>query len=324
MNTKMHIAVVSDIHYSCHAERARHDFEEQGVPNPFLRQIAKLYRRFVWLKDPLNHYHRLDLFIEKSGNPDFCFALGDYTCDTAFIGVADDLSFQSANECLNKLQNKFGDNFKALIGDHELGKLSLFGGVGGLRLASYQRAINRLNLEPYWKLEFGKYAFIGITSTVIAMPIFQSETLVDEKPLWLDLYKNHLKAVSEIFNQIRNEKRIILLCHDPSALCYLAEEPAVKSKLNQIELTLIGHLHSNAVFKASQYLSGIPQINFLGHTPKRLTHALRKSKVWKSFNIKLCPSLSGIQLLKDGGFCTLSIDLNGNEEAQFTFHHLKW
>ena len=324
MDNIMNIAIVSDIHYSCELERQRYDFEKQGVPNPFLRYIAKLYRRFVWLKDPLNHYYKLDLFLDKVGNPDFAIALGDYTCDTAFIGVADDLSFASAKECLGKLQSKFGKNFKAIIGDHELGKLSLFGGIGGLRLASYNRAITELGLEPYWSLKFGKYILVGITSTIIAMPIFQSEALDEERPQWLETYNQHLKAIRKIFDEIEPDNRIILFCHDPSALCYLAEEPSVQSRLNQIEMTIIGHLHSNAVLKASKYLSGIPQINFLGHTPRRLSKALRKSRVWKDFKLRLCPSLSGIQLLKDGGFCQLNLDTNGKQNAQFIFNHLPW
>ncbi len=320
----MHIAIVSDIHYSCELERQRYDFEKYGVPNPFFRFIAKLYRRFVWLKDPLNHYYKLDLFLKKVGNPDFAIALGDYTCDTAFIGIADELSFTSAKECLGKLQSKFGKNFKAIIGDHELGKLSLFGGIGGLRLASYNRAVTELGLEPYWSLKFGKYVLVGITSTIIAMPIFQSEALDEEREQWLGLNNQHLKAIAKIFDEVKPDNRIILFCHDPSALCYLSEEPSVQSKLNQIEMTIIGHLHSNAVLKASKYLSGIPQINFLGHTPRRLSKALRKSKVWKDFKLQLCPSLSGIQLFKDGGFCELNIDTSGRQNARFIFRHLPW
>jgi hypothetical protein len=142
----MHIAIVSDIHYSCELERQRYDFEKYGVPNPFFRFIAKLYRRFVWLKDPLNHYYKLDLFLKKVGNPDFAIALGDYTCDTAFIGIADELSLTSAKECLGKLQSNLAKTLKPLSATTNLVNKSLWR-YWSLRLASYNRLLLNLGLN---------------------------------------------------------------------------------------------------------------------------------------------------------------------------------
>lgn len=318
------ILLVSDIHYACEAERQRRDFEDRGVPNPLLRPIARMYRRFVWLRDPLNHYDKFYKFLEKSPNSDLCVALGDFTCDTAFVGVSDDVTFASAKECVDKLRSKFGKNFKAVIGDHELGKLSLFGGVGGLRLESYYRVLNGLKIEPYWQYFIGNYILIGITSSVVAMPIFISETLQNESEKWRDLHEEHLKVICEYFKQVESDRKIILFCHDPSALSILGEIPLIREKFEHIEMTVIGHLHSNAVFKASKYFAGIPEIKILGHTPRRLSKAMQKARVWKNFKVSLCPSLAGIQLLKDGGFCELTLDLNGKMPPQFNFHRLPW
>jgi hypothetical protein len=40
-------------------------------------------------------------------------------------------------------------------------------------------------------LKFGKYVLVGITSTIIAMPIFQSEALDEEREQWLGLNNQH-------------------------------------------------------------------------------------------------------------------------------------
>lgn len=318
------IVVVSDIHYAGALERQRRDFEDRGVPNKWLRPIARAYRRFVWLKDPLSHYHRLDIFLKNAPEVDFAIGLGDYSCDTGFVGVSDDAAFDSAKECLRKLKEKFNGNFAGVIGDHELGKLSLFGGVGGMRVASFYRAVNELGLKPFWKIEFGRFVLIGVTSSVVALNIFKVETLPEELPEWEKIYRQHIKDIQNGFSQISPHQKIILLCHDPSALAYLAELPEVNAKLPQFEMTVIGHLHSRAVFNTSRYLAGMPQINFLGHTPRRLSKALSRARIWRMFKTQLCPSLSGIQLFKDGGYCVLQFNKDSADSVALKFHHLPW
>src|SRR5207253_7886503 len=118
-------------------------------------------------------------------------------------------------------------------------------------------------------------------------------------------------------------QRILLFCHDPTALPFLWHEAPVRGKLPQIERTIIGHLHSRLILFKSRLLAGMPVINFLGHTPHRLSSALREARYWKPFKVLLCPSLSGIELLKDGGFYTAEIDPEGHEPAGFRFHRLR-
>ncbi len=84
----------------------------------------------------------------------------------------------------------------------------------------------------------------------------------------------------------------------------------------------MGHLHSNLILFKSRLLAGMPVISFLGHTPQRLSSALRAARHWKPFNVLLCPSLSGIELLRDGGFYTVRIDPEAHQPAKFQFHRL--
>jgi hypothetical protein len=114
----------------------------------------------------------------------------------------------------------------------------------------------------------------------------------------------------------------LLFCHDPTALPFLWREPPVHARLDQVEQTIIGHLHSNLVLWKSRLLAGMPAIHFLGHTAKRLSTALHEGRYWKDFRVRLCPSLAGIELLKDGGFYTARLDPNAVQPIKFTFHRL--
>jgi len=116
---------------------------------------------------------------------------------------------------------------------------------------------------------------------------------------------------------------VILFCHDPSALPFLWREPDVRAKLHQVDRTVIGHLHSKLILSKSSVLAGMPTIPFLGHTTRRLSLALSEARLWKPFNVLLCPSLAGIELLKDGGYYTAELELSGRQAARFQFHPLK-
>src|SRR5215831_3166473 len=152
------LAIISDIHYASAAEQARGpDYELRGIANPLLRLFVRVHRRFFWMRAPLQQGYLLDRFLEERGDFDYVIANGDYSCNTGFIGVADDAAFQSASECLDKLRRTFGAKLRAVFGDHELGKLSFFGGQGGMRLASWRRAREGLGLESFWRLELGSY-----------------------------------------------------------------------------------------------------------------------------------------------------------------------
>ena len=318
------LAILSDIHYAGPRERLRVGYPLKDIHNPLQRAGIALYRRYFWQRDPFAHNHLLDQFISRASGSDFVIANGDYSCDSAAIGVADDAACESTGECLGKLRAAFPGRFEATIGDHELGKKPLGADKGGLRAASFFRAQSELQLQPFWQRTFGSFVLIGITSSLVALPIYAPEALHEELSKWSELRERHMQEIRAAFAGLRRDQRVILFCHDPTALPFLAQDGRIASKLNQMERTIIGHLHSRLILFKSRLLSGMPIIGFLGHTPKRLSAALRQARWWKPFKILLCPSLTGIELLKDGGFCTVGLDEGSNQALRFEFHRLHW
>jgi hypothetical protein len=314
------VLILSDPHHAGPAEQARRGYELACAPNWPVRQLITAYRGYYWLRDPLGNGRFLAEFLRRAPDADFVVANGDYSADSAFIGVADDAAFASAQECLAQLRARFGEKFHAAIGDHELGKTSLVGGLGGLRLASWPRTVNDLGLRPCWQFTWERYVFIGVTSTLLALPL-----LLREAPdAWEKLRAEHLAAVRAAFNSVAPGQHILLFCHDPTALPFLAEIPEVAARFDQIETTVIGHLHSELLLRKSRLLAGLPPIRWLGVSVARMSTALHRAKIWRRFNVRLCPSLTGIQLLKDGGWLTAELSANPSEPARFTFHPLPW
>jgi len=316
------VAILSDLHYAGAAERARgEDYEIRAIANPLLRSFAGIYRHVVWMRHPLDQAPQLDRFLADVGPVDYVVANGDYSCDTGFVGVSDPAAGQSAQECLGKLRAKFGDRARFVIGDHELGKQAMFGG-GEMHLASWRIATGTLGLPPFWQLGLGRYTLMGMTSSLIALPMHQPDTLPAEWPEWLHLRKAHLVEIRAAFDALSSNQRVILFCHDPTALPFLWREESVRRRLPQIEQTIVGHLHTQLILWKSRVLSGIPPIRFLGHAVSRMTGALHEAHHWWPFQVRLCPALSGIELLNDGGYFTMQIDPTAGQPAKFIFHPL--
>jgi hypothetical protein len=323
MSETIKVAIVSDIHYASAAEQARgNDYEFRGLANPLLRLLVRCHRRFFWLKDPLNQNYLLDRFIAQARNYDYAVANGDYSCDSASVGLSDNAACQSASECLQKLRQAFGERLCANFGDHELGKISLFGGRGGMRLASWHCALDELHLRPSWQFNIGNYVLLGLVSSLIALPVFEPDSLPEERLEWERLRKEHFSEVRNAFAALNSKQRVLLFCHDPTALPFLWQDEVIRTRLPQIEQTIIGHLHSKLIWWKSRLLAGMPHITFLGHTAKRLSAALRQGRYWRPFHVRLCPALAGIQLLNDGGYLTADLDLEIRRPAQFRFHAL--
>lgn len=323
MSRSLRLAILSDIHFAGAAEQMRGDaYETAAVTEPLLRLFLTLYRRFFWLRHPLRQNHLLDKFFTQAPPADAVIGNGDFSCDTGFVGVSDPAAGQSARECLTRLRDRFGEKFHATLGDHELGKCSFVGGHGGLRLASFHAAQTQLGLAPFWKLELGRYVLIGVTSTLMALPVFEPDALPEEFPAWQRLRAEHRAQIRDAFRALKANQRVILFCHDPTALPFLGRETAVREKLGQLEQTIIGHLHSDFIFWKSRRLAGLPTINFLGHSARRMSRALGEGRHWKPFHVRLCPSLAGIELLKDGGFLTAELDADARHPAKFTRHRI--
>ncbi len=314
--------IVSDIHYAGALEKARGWREAELINNAALRIAVHAFRHFIWRRDPFAHNHLLDRFCEEIGRTDYVIANGDYSCDTAFVGVSDAAAFQSAEECLALLRKKFGARLYLTIGDHELGKRSLFGGVGGMRLRSWHRATRELGLKPFWKISLDHSVLIGITSSLVALPVYLPETLIGEREEWERLRAQHLREIEDALGNLQPHQHVVLFCHDPTALPFLWRETQVRSKADQIAQTVIGHLHSRLFLWQSRLLSGMPTVSVFGYSIRRMSATLREARYWRPFNIRLCPALAGIQLLNDGGYCRLEI--RPHTRPNFSFHCLGW
>jgi hypothetical protein len=318
------IAIVSDIHYAGPGEKARGShYEFDGVPLSLGRTLAQLHRHFLWLRNPLAHNELLDDFIGSVNQPDLVIANGDYSCDSAAIGLSDDAACESAQLCLGRLRNAFGPRLHAVMGDHELGKVSLLGDRGGLRLRSYERATRDCGLRRFWRHDLGHCVLLGVTSTLIALPAFGPDVLPEERAGWAELRAAHLAEIRAAFHGLKPDQRVILFCHDPTALPFLWDEPEVRERAGQIAQTIIGHLHTRLVFWQSRLLAGIPPMDHFGVALHRMTKALNQAKGWEPFRVELCPSLAGSELLKDGGFLTLDMEETAQLPPRMRFHPLR-
>ena len=323
MSRDFRLAILSDVHYAGPTEQAAgDDYEIRSLPNPLLRLALGAYRRHVWLRYPLRQNGQLDRFLAKVGPADYAIANGDYCCNVAAVGVCDDAAMQSARECLDKLRGQFGDKLLVNFGDHELGKLRLMGTRGGLRLDSWRRATTELGLRPFRQIELGNYVLMNVISTLVALPVFASDMLPEERSGWEKLREQHFSEIRAAFTALKAEQRALLFCHDPTALPFLWHDDIVRSKLPQVEQTIIGHLHSTLFLRLSRMLSGVPVIRFLGGSVRKLSTALNQARHWRAFRVRLCPSLAGIELLKDGGFYTAQLDPEAKRPIQFHFHPL--
>ncbi|MBI1841135.1 MAG: metallophosphoesterase [Verrucomicrobia bacterium] len=324
MSSSLRLVIVSDIHYAGPRERERAGKISGDRTRPWQRMLVRAYRKYFWLADPFEHNGLLDQFLAAAGDPDWVVANGDYACDSAYLGMMDEEAFESASLSVGLLRARFGDRLRLVLGDHEIGKRSLTGNYGGLRMASLDRAVGELGIPEFWTRTQGPWTLIGVNSTLLAFPVFREESLAEEGSEWESRRRAHFERISSAFDALDRSQRVILFCHDPSALPFLLGSGAVRERLGQLERTVIGHLHSPLIFRKSRLLAGMPRIDFLGATAKRLSRALREGRCWSRFRVQLCPSLTGVQLLKDGGFYTANLDLEGRDPLRLEFQPLEW
>jgi hypothetical protein len=320
------IAVVSDVHYAGAEERERGKTDLQAIDSFLPRTAAAIWRRGVWLRDPFAHNHLLAGAMSRAKDigADFLIANGDYSCNTAFVGVSDDASFHSAEACVGAIRDAFGDRARFLIGDHELGKCALFSRAGGMQLASWDRVRSELDLDPFWTVPLGRYVLMGVTSSIVALPLLESDTRSEELSVWRRIREKYLRELAEAFEKLHPNQSVVLFCHDPSALPYLLDVPEIRERIGQIDATIVGHLHSKLIWWQSKLFCGMPPIDFMGQSVRRMSQALNRAEIWSRFNTRLCPSLAGSQLLKDGGVLVLALDMEGGDPIDIRLERLSW
>jgi hypothetical protein len=100
--------------------------------------------------------------------------------------------------------------------------------------------------------------------------------------------------------------------------------PEVRDRLPQWESTIIGHLHSPAIARLATSLAGMPILRGLGSSVKRYSTALHRAQAWKEFRVRLCPSPTGVEALKDGGWLTAEWDPENPAPIPWRHHRLPW
>lgn len=318
------VLVISDLHYASAAEKARRGHEARAAGSRLKASALKVWRNHVWLRHPDAHNHRLAEIVQREPAPDIAVANGDFCLDTAFVGVSDDASFASASEALGRLRSAYGDRLHWTLGDHDLGKMSMFGRVGGPRLESWRRWVMELGSLPAWRVDVGVYSLVGVASTPWALDVFEPELAAGELEGWRRVGEETRAALERALEGVEANRRVLFFVHDPTALPFLAASPAIQRRLPQIERTILGHLHSPWVLRTARALAGMPRVSFMGQTAYRYTSALRRASIWKSFRVTLCPSPSGIQLLKDGGYLTMELDPEGRRPLAIHRWVLPW
>jgi hypothetical protein len=227
----MTILVVSDIHYAGAAERLRVDYELETASRSWSRALLRAHRHYIWKRDPFAHNHLLKRFLEEAGTPDLVVANGDFSCDTAFVGVSDAAALASARECLGQLRQRFGSSLLATIGDHELGKLSLLGRRGGLRLASWRAAPRTWASPISGGATSDATVLMGLNSTLVGLPVFEPEALPEELEAWRALRRSTWRPSRPLSSNWSLTAGYCCFCHDPTALPFLWREPAVQRRM---------------------------------------------------------------------------------------------
>ena len=318
------LLIVSDLHFASAGEKIRQHSDQAAASNLVQKLITRIWGHYFWLRSPCDHNHRLAEILKLEPERDWLIANGDYTVDNAFVGVSDNASHESAAECISQIRAAAPGRTLLNIGDHDLGKKSLFGGEGGLRIKSLERMTQSLGVPLVWNREIGPRVMIGIASSVAALPVFEEEILPEEKASWNEVRHDLLSQVRRIFEQLSPLQRIILFVHDPTALPALFQEPSVRARLSHIEATVIGHLHSPRVLMTANLLHGVPAISWLGLTTRRYTRALNQGRCWRDFKVVLCPSPTGMQIFKDGGYLTLNLTDDTSVRPVFERKRLAW
>src|SRR5260370_39533941 len=138
---------------------------------------------------------------------------------------------------------------------------------------------------------------MGVGSSMVALPVFEADTLAGERAEWREIRERHLAEIRETFAALKSDRRVLLFCHDPTALPFLWREEAVRGKIQQIEQTIIGHLHSPLVLRQARLLAGMPPLNFFGHPAKRVRWGLRQAGPLRPLQLRLCSSFARVEVL---------------------------
>src|SRR6185369_11067266 len=104
------------------------------------------------------------------------------------------------------------------------------------------------------------FPYTTLFRSLLALPVFAPDVLPEERSEWEKLREQHFAEIHAAFAALQPRQRVLLFCHDPTALPFLWRDEVVRRKLSHVEQTIIGHLHSNLFLRKSKLLAGMPVI----------------------------------------------------------------
>lgn len=316
----MRIAVISDIHVTGPVERARSEasYQELGTgQHPLRRRWRRGLHRVrtrLWNAHP---EWREEAFLRALAHvaefdPDWVIANGDYSSDHGGVGVSDDATFHSASGVVRAIRRVFQDHCRFIFGDHDLGKYSTVRRSGGIRFKSLELGEQKLGIPSFWHEVDEDIHLIGVNSSLFTLDAFLPEALTHEIPQWEKRRAQHTEEVSEAFARLPNKARILLFCHDPSALQALSDIRSVKNRIQQIEMTVIGHLHAPSLLKLARLVPKGASVWKPKYPVARIiAHGLQGVASWRQFKPVVCPSTFGAGHHLRGGLLFIEKDAKG-------------
>lgn len=320
----MRFAVISDIHLVGPAELAlANDSYLQLREHPdrltrvWRRGLYRVRRRF-W-NGHLRWRHTafmqaLDELVDR--RPEWVIANGDFGGDLGGVGLSHRATLDSARIVVETLRQRFPNRSRFVFGDHDLGKYSTLLRTGGIRLHSLEVGERQLQIPSFWHERDGAFHLIGINSSLFTLDLFLPEALAEEVPEWKRRRAEHLAQVDEAFGALPPGARVVLFCHDPSALTVLAQRPAVQRRIPQIELTVIGHLHSPTLLRVARYAARISRLKPRYPVARIVASGLAGARCWSQFHPVVCPSTFGTGHHVAGGLLLVQSDHHGHLVAR--------
>jgi len=297
----MRLAVISDIHVMGPGEHERHRDQVAAIGQD-RRMAGRWWQKFLnssrsrfWNWHPESRH---DCFLRaltdmQSYHPDWVIANGDYGGDTHGVGLSDEATYESAAGVITLIREIFPDRCHFIFGDHDIGKYSTLLKEGGIRLASLDVGEQRLGIRSFWHEQVEEVHLIGVNSSLITLDYFLPEALTDEVPEWTRRRLEHEEKVRGAFASLPRKARVILFCHDPSALGVLGHLPEIRARLPAIELTVLGHLHEPRLLRLVQRLPRLPEWKPRYPVARIIAEGIRNARSWMDFKPVVCPSPFG-------------------------------
>lgn len=326
----MRLAVMSDLHVMGPGEEASslESVQTMGAEDhPIRRRVRRGLNRVrdrFWHWDPQSRkacfHHALEVVADY--HPDWLILNGDYGGDHEGVGLSDDHTFESAAMVISMVREMFPGRTRFVFGDHDIGKYNTVRRQGGIRLDSLTRGEQRLGIESFWHLEHASHHLVGVNSSLLTLGLFLPEALSHEVDSWKTLRDQHLERVSAYFEGLPSHARILLFCHDPSALAVLGELPAIQRRQSEILHTVVGHLHSPRLLALNRLIGHLPAPPNSAYPIARIiSEGARGARAWKDFRPVVCPSTYGVGNHVAGG--VLFVESKGHLGVRIQRRHIR-